>query len=61
MSALPVWLCGSKPARSMTCWAFTRITGIRVSDSVYAAEENSPRNRRSPTTSPFSSNVFTPT
>jgi len=61
MSALPVWLIGSTPDRSMTAYAFSRITGIRVRDSVYAAEDSSPMKRRSPTTSPFSSNVLTPT
>jgi hypothetical protein len=34
---------------------------MRCALSVYAAEENSPRKRRSPTTSPASSNTLTPT
>ena len=34
---------------------------LSVNPSVYAALENSPRKRRSPVTSPFSSKVFTPT
>ena len=34
MSALPVWLSRDTPAASMTAYAFSRTTGIRVSDSV---------------------------
>ena len=39
MSALPAWLRGSKPSRRRTSAAFSRNSGIRVRDSVYAALE----------------------
>lgn len=57
----PSWLLGVKPAPSSTSATLRRTTGTRRTDSVYAAEENRPRKRRSPTTLPSASNFFTPT
>lgn len=48
-------------ARSSTSATLRRMTGTRRTDSVYAAEENRPRKRRSPTTLPSASNFLTPT
>jgi hypothetical protein len=36
------------------------MTGSSLTDVRYAADENSPRNRRSPTTLPAASNILTP-
>lgn len=57
----PSWLLGENPAPFRTASTLRRTTGTRSTDSVYAAEENSPRKRRSPTTLPSASNFFTPT
>ena len=48
-------LSGATPDRSSTACTFSATSGTRSTDSVYAVEAYSPRNRRSPTTWPFSS------
>lgn len=57
----PSWLSLEKPEAFSTSCTLRRTTGMRETDSVYAAAENRPRKRRSPITSPLASNRFTPT
>ena len=61
MRSLYEWPSTRKPDRSSTCATVRRSTGMVVTDCVYAVDVNRPRNRRSPTTLPCSSNTFTPT
>ena len=58
---MPEWLLLLNPLLASTSAALRRSTGMRWMLWLYAAEVNSPRNRRSPTTSPASLKVFTPT
>jgi hypothetical protein len=60
MRSLPEWLRGDRPERSSTSPTLRRTTGSSRTLVRYAAEENSPRKRRSPTTLPELSNTLKP-